>query len=124
MDPARNPFASGAGKPPPHLAGRASILNDAQVAIARALLGEPINAQMLLGPGAVGKTVLLCRIEAMARAARHLTSRIDASVGYSLSAWLGPEIHRVLLTLSTVGPAREKADLALGALGHFGVLSR
>jgi hypothetical protein len=49
MDPVRNPFAPGAGSRPPELAGREGIINDARVAIDRALLGKPSRSQMFLG---------------------------------------------------------------------------
>lgn len=40
MDAVRNPFAPGAGSNPPELAGRESILQDAQTANKRALIGK------------------------------------------------------------------------------------
>ena len=59
MDPVKNPFAPGAGSRPPELAGRQAIINDARVAIDRALLGRPSRSQVFLGLRGVGKTVLL-----------------------------------------------------------------
>ena len=47
MNPVHNPFAPGAGSPPPELAGRKHILEDAEVAIQRALLGKPFRSQIL-----------------------------------------------------------------------------
>ena len=76
MDAVRNPFAPGAGSKPPELAGRESILQDAQTAIQRALIGKPSRSQMLLGLRGVGKTVLLNKIEDMAEAAGHVASSI------------------------------------------------
>ena len=81
MDPVRNPFAPGAGSRPPELAGRESILDDAPVAVQRALLGKPSRSQMLLGLRGVGKTVLLNKIEELAENAGHLTSSIEAPEG-------------------------------------------
>ena len=66
MDPLRNPFAPGAGAPPPELAGREEIIASATVALARVRLGRPEKSQMLLGLRGVGKTVLLNRISEMA----------------------------------------------------------
>jgi len=40
MDAVRNPFVPGAGSNPPELAGRETILQDAQTAIQRALIGK------------------------------------------------------------------------------------
>lgn len=39
MDPVRNPFAPGAGNKPPELAGRQAIIDDARIAVQRALIG-------------------------------------------------------------------------------------
>jgi hypothetical protein len=55
MDPVRNPFAPGAGNPPPELAGRAEILETARIALKRAALGRATKRYMRalaeLGPG-------------------------------------------------------------------------
>ena len=101
MDPVRNPFAPGAGSRPPELAGRESILHDAQVAVQRALLGKPSRSQMLLGLRGVGKTVLLNKIEEIAEAAGHVTSSIEAPEGKSLSELLVPKINQALRKFST-----------------------
>lgn len=119
MDPVRNPFAPGAGSRPPELAGRESILHDAQVAIRRALLGKPSRSQMLLGLRGVGKTVLLNKIEEMAEEAGHITSSIEAPEGKSLSELLVPKINQVLRKLSTSEQARAKSHQALRALRSF-----
>ena len=81
MNPVHNPFAPGAGSPPPELAGRKHILEDAEVAIQRALLGKPFRSQILLGLRGVGKTVLLNKIQDMAENHRHLVSFIEAPEG-------------------------------------------
>lgn len=119
MDPVRNPFAPGAGSRPPELAGRETILQDAQIAIQRALLGRPCRSQMLLGLRGVGKTVLLNKIEELAQAAQHLTSSIEAPEGKALSEMLVPRINQVLRKLSTSENAKAKAHQALRALRSF-----
>lgn len=119
MDPVRNPFAPGAGSRPPELAGRESILYDAQVAIQRALLGKPSRSQMLLGLRGVGKTVLLNKIEELAEEAGHITSSIEAPEGKSLSELLVPKINQVLRKLSSSEQAKAKSHQALRALRSF-----
>lgn len=57
MDPVRNPFAPGAGSQPPELAGRDEIVDQANVALQRALLGRHARSQILLGLCGTGKTV-------------------------------------------------------------------
>lgn len=119
MDPVRNPFAPGAGSRPPELAGRESILHDAQVAVQRALLGKPSRSQMLLGLRGVGKTVLLNKIEEIAEAAGHVTSSIEAPEGKSLSELLVPKINQALRKFSTSEQAKAKTHQALRALRSF-----
>lgn len=119
MDAVRNPFAPGAGSRPPELAGRDAILQDAQTAIQRALLGRPSRSQMLLGLRGVGKTVLLNKIEELAEAAGHVTSSIEAPEGKSLSELLLPKINQALRKFSTSENAKAKAHQALRALRSF-----
>lgn len=62
MDPASNPFAPGAGTPPPELAGRDDLLRSMQVAIALVRIGRPTKSVLMVGLRGVGKTVLLDRM--------------------------------------------------------------
>lgn len=62
MDPLNNPFAPGAGAPPPELAGRDEIIQAANLTLARIRAGRAEKSQLLLGLRGVGKTVLLNRI--------------------------------------------------------------
>ena len=59
MDPIRNPYAPGAGSPPPELAGRTDIRRDIGIRLQRLRLGRPAKSMMLVGLRGVGKTVLL-----------------------------------------------------------------
>ena len=59
MDPVRNPYAPGAGSPPPELAGRGVIRNDIAIRLKRLRLGRPAKSIMMVGLRGVGKTVLL-----------------------------------------------------------------
>lgn len=119
MDAVRNPFAPGAGSRPPELAGRETILEDAHVAIQRALLGKPSRSQMLLGLRGVGKTVLLNKIEEMAEEAGHVASSIEAPEGKVLCELLVPRINQALRKLSAVESAKAKAIAGLRALKSF-----
>lgn len=119
MDPIRNPFAPGAGSRPPEFAGRDSILNDAEIAIQRALIGKQNRSQMLLGLRGVGKTVLLNKIEEIAENHGHLTSFIEAPEGKPLSELLVPKLTQVLRKLSVTEQAKAKAHQALRALRSF-----
>jgi len=57
MDPLTNPYAPGAGAPPPELAGRDGILAAADIAIQRRGLCRPARSLMFIGLWGVGKTV-------------------------------------------------------------------
>jgi hypothetical protein len=119
MDPVHNPFAPGAGSRPPELAGRQLVMEDARVAIDRALLGKPSRSQMFLGLRGVGKTVLLNAVENLANARGHLTSSIEAPEGKPLGELLLPRIHQVLRKLSLTEGAKGKAHEAMRALRSF-----
>src|SRR5690349_13286995 len=62
MDPIKNPFAPGAGTPPPELAGRDELITTVHVAIERVRLGLPTKSVLIVGLRGVGKTVLLDRM--------------------------------------------------------------
>lgn len=119
MDQVRNPFAPGAGNRPPELAGRDPILEEASVAIQRALIGKPSRSQMLLGLRGVGKTVLLNKIQEVAEANGHETSFIEAPENKPLCDLLYPRIHQALRKLSLVENARAKSISAMRALRSF-----
>lgn len=119
MDPVRNPFAPGAGSRPPELAGRELIIEDARVAIDRALLGKATRSQMFLGLRGVGKTVLLNAVDSMATERGHLTSMIEAPEKKALGELLIPRVHQVLRKLSVTENAKGKAFDAMRALRSF-----
>jgi len=66
MDRVKNPYVPGAGTPPPELAGRAAILEEANVALSRVRAARPSQSLILVGLRGVGKTVLLVRMREMA----------------------------------------------------------
>ena len=119
MDPIRNPFAPGAGTPPPELAGRDELRASLHVALERAKIGRPAKSAMLVGLRGVGKTVLLDRIREDAEAANIHTVRIEAPEGRSLPALLAPQLRQALLRLSQVAAAKDYAVRGLRALAGF-----
>lgn len=119
MDPVRNPFAPGAGSKPPELAGRNEILDEATIALQRAMLGRHSRSQILLGLRGVGKTVLLIRVEEVAQSLGHLTSFIEAPEESDLARLLYPRIRSALLELSVLEKSKSSAAAALRALKGF-----
>ena len=119
MDPIRNPFAPGAGTPPPELAGRDELRDTLRVALARARLNRPAKSAMLVGLRGVGKTVLLDRVRMDAESAGIHTVRVEAPEGRSLPALLAPQLRQALLRLSQIESAKTLAVRGLRALAGF-----
>ena len=119
MDPVKNPFAPGAGTPPPELAGRKDVLLDLDVALQRVALGRPSQSSILVGLRGVGKTVLLVRMQAMADAHGYRTLRVEAHEGKTLTGLLVPGLKGVLQALSLTEGAKEQARRGLRVLRSF-----
>lgn len=119
MDPVRNPFAPGAGTPPPELAGRDELRETVRVAVERVRLGLPTKSILMVGLRGVGKTVLLDRMRDDAEASGIQTVRIEAPESRSLPAMLAPQLRQALLRLSRNAKARDLAQRALKGLAGF-----
>lgn len=119
MNPVRNPFAPGAGTPPPELAGRDALRESLRVALERARIGRPAKSAMLVGLRGVGKTVLLDRVRDDAEMAGIHTVRLEAPEGRSLPALLAPQLRQALLRLSQTEAAKAFAIRGLRALAGF-----
>lgn len=119
MDAVSNPFAPGAGTPPPELAGRDELREAIRVAIARVRRGLPARSMMLVGLRGVGKTVLLDRMRDDAERDGIHTLRMEAPEGRSLPALLAPQLRQALLRLSRNERARDLSRRALRALAGF-----
>jgi predicted transcriptional regulator len=119
VDEIANPFAPGAGTPPPELAGREDLLHSAYVAIERIRRGKAAKSLLMIGLRGVGKTVLLDRIREIAERSGILTIRIEAPEGRSLPAMLAPQLRLTLLRISRSDRAKEKANRGLRALAGF-----
>ena len=119
MNPLDNPFAPGAGVPPPELAGRDRLLESIHVSSERARRGLAARSALLLGVRGVGKTVLLDRVHREAQGAGLATIMIEAAERSALPALLAAELHGVLLRLSRQRKMRDMASRALRVLAGF-----
>lgn len=119
MDNIKNPFSPGAGSPPPELAGRDSILEQARVLLGRVRAKRPEKSLMLTGLRGVGKTVLLNEIEHLARDSGYRTILIEAHEGKSLAVLLAPHLRRVLFELNRIAGAGNKARRGIAVLKSF-----
>ncbi|MCM5553848.1 AAA family ATPase [Pleomorphomonas sp. NRK KF1] len=119
MDPIKNPFVPGAGSPPPELAGRDSLLEQARIAIARVKRGTPAKSLILVGLRGVGKTVLLVRIKEQAERDGIKALLTEAHEGKSLAALLIPQLRSILYSLDIIANAKEKVSRGLRVLRSF-----
>lgn len=119
MDPRTNPYAPGAGTPPPELAGRDSLIQDAAIALDRIRAGRASRSIVLYGLRGVGKTVLLNRFRLDAEANGFESIQIEAPESRSLPAILGPAARATLIRLSQREAAKALAERALSSLAGF-----
>lgn len=119
MDPRINPYAPGAGTPPPELAGRDEILERAAIALDRFRNGLSARSLLLVGLRGVGKTVLLTRIAQETEARGFVVVTIESPEKRSLPALLIPSLRMALLKLDRIAAVGDLAKKALRALGGF-----
>ncbi len=119
MDPVNNPYAPGAGTPPPELAGRDELRQMVHIALKRVRAGRPTKSILMVGLRGVGKTVLLDRLRDDAEAVGIQTLRVEAPESRSLPAILAPQLRQALLRLSRNELAKEYAQRALRGLAGF-----
>jgi hypothetical protein len=119
MDPIRNPYAPGAGTPPPELAGRDELRDTVRIALARIRLGRPTKSVLMVGLRGVGKTVLLDRMREDAEASGIQTVFVEAPENRSLPGILAPQLRQALLRLSKNEKAKDLAQRALRGLAGF-----
>ena len=96
MDPIENPFAPGAGAPPPELAGRKSILDKAEIALKRLQLGKSEKSFLLIGLRGVGKTILLNKMDTIVQKSGNRSIYIEAHEKKPFIKILIPHLRRIL----------------------------
>lgn len=119
MDPILNPYAPGAGMPPPELAGRHDLLQRIRITLERARLRRPSKSVLAVGLRGVGKTVLLLKSSDYAESKGMLVTRVEAPESRSLPALLAPGFRLAMIELARTSPARELARRALRGLAGF-----
>ncbi len=119
MDSVRNPYAPGAGTPPPELAGRSDIIDAGITALRRVAIGRPTQSLILVGLRGVGKTVLLNRLNEEAEAAGFKAALIEAHEGKKLPELIAPTLRSILYSMSIVESAKELARRGLRGLKGF-----
>ena len=116
MDPLTNPYAPGAGTPPPELAGRDSILAAADIAIQRNRLCRPARSFMFIGLRGVGKTVLLNEVGRIAEKHDAISDFFEVGTNGPLAQTIITTLRTALLELDRGGIlSRDLADLFMAA---------
>lgn len=119
MDPRLNPYAPGAGNPPPELAGRDSIIERASISLDRIRNKRSARSFIYYGLRGVGKTVLLNKIRIDAEARGFSVVPIEAPEGRSLPGVLVPNLRSALLKLSKGEVMKESLAKSMRALAGF-----
>ena len=119
MDPRLNPYAPGAGTPPPQLSGRDESIERAAVALDRIRAGRSARCLILYGLRGVGKTVLLNRIRLDAEARGIASVKVEAPEERSLPALLVPALRSTLLRLSRGERLKDSLLTGMRALASF-----
>ncbi len=119
MEPGRNPYAPGAGTPPPTLAGRDALLAAAKLALERVHNGRSAKSFIAVGLRGVGKTVIMNQIQQLADEEDFRSIYIEAFDEIRLADALTKSLRPVLLKLSKKANAHDLAIRALAGLRSF-----
>ena len=119
MDPVRNPFAPGAGTPPPELAGRGDIIGRAETTFARVRESRPSKSFLFVGLRGVGKTVLLNKMHEIAQAQGYKAVFIEATEDKALPVLLYPYLRQLLLNLDRMEQLNQHVKRGLRVLRSF-----
>ena len=124
MDPRLNPYAPGAGTPPPELAGRDDLIERVAVALDRIRSKRPAQSFILYGLRGVGKTVLLNRIRQEADGRGIACIKFEAAEGRSFPALLIPSLRAALIRLNRGVALKGNLLRGMRALASFASVSK
>ena len=119
MDPIKNPFSPGAGSPPPELAGRAPVLEQARILLGRVLIGKSEKSLMLTGLRGVGKTVLLNEVRRMAQESGYRTVLVEAHEEKALGPLIAAPLKAVFFDLDRIAQTGDRVKRGLRVLRSF-----
>lgn len=119
MDRRTNPYAPGAGTPPPELVGRDLVLEDAEIVLDRLRNGLAAKGLLMVGLRGVGKTVLLNQMLLDADGRGYECVLIEAPEDRSLPATVAGPLNSALIRLSRSAAAAQLARRARRSLAGF-----
>jgi len=114
-----NPFAPGAGTPPPELAGRAATIENIEQSVARLKHGKTSQSHILVGLRGVGKTVILAQLEDKFLNQNLHVIQMEAHDSKKFIEMLVPRLRRALHQLSLVETARHRVRQSWAILKSF-----
>lgn len=121
MDPVLNPYAPGAGTPPPELAGRERERQAFEVLVRRLAAGRPDQGLVLWGLRGVGKTVLLNDFARRAEATGWGTGYVELGVRGPLRPALATIAIQAAQGLARRPGLGERARAALRVVRSFSI---
>jgi AAA ATPase domain len=119
MDARSNPYAPGAGTPPPTLAGRDALLDAAKLALERIRIGRPAKSFIAVGLRGVGKTVIMNQVQQFAEQEKFHTIYIEAFDEIRLPDALAKALRPILLKISKKAAFHDLTVRALASLRNF-----
>ena len=119
MNELHNPFTPGAGNPPPELAGRKNIIDQATILLKRVQAGRAARSLLMTGLRGVGKTVLLNEINRIAKEIGYQRILTEAHEDKSLPALLVPELRNLLYSLDRMEGAKHIVRRGMAVLAGF-----
>jgi len=119
MDPISNPFSPGAGSPPLELVGRKDVIEQSRILFARIKQARPERSLLLTGLRGVGKTVLLRKMNDLAKESGYQTVFIEAHEDKGLPALLVPQLRSLLYKLDRTAGAKQNIRRGLAVLKSF-----
>lgn len=122
MDPVRNPYSPGAGRPPAALVGRDAEIEAWRVAVERIQLGRSAQPVCLYGLRGVGKTVLLNVFRRAAFDRDWITAHVEASREKPLRDSLADALRIPLTDLAGKPSVGQRVLQGLKTFGSFRVV--
>ena len=119
MNPIKNPFSPGAGSPPPELAGRAPVLEQARILLGRVMIGKSEKSLMLTGLRGAGKTVLLNEVRRMAQESGYRTVLVEAHEEKALGPLIAAPLKAVFYDLDRIAQTGDRVKRGLRVLRSF-----
>ena len=117
-----SPYTPGAGTKPPYLAGRQSVLDDAQKSLDAAVSGYPQKSVIYYGLRGVGKTVLLNAIEDKAEDMDIIYEHIEIAEKKSFLRQISVASNRMIHKLSITESAKDVCRKAMAYLRAFNII--